>query len=86
MALKINRLSDALGAEATGIDCSKPLDDATAQALNDAFLEHHLVCLRSDPLPPADFARVGRHFGEPQLQLLRKRRHGEVPEVSILGG
>jgi taurine dioxygenase len=84
MTLKINRLSDALGAEATGIDFSKPLDDATARALNDAFLEYHLLCLRSAPLEPAEFARVSRQFGEPQLQLARKRRHGEVPEVSVL--
>lgn len=84
MALEINRLSEALGAEATGVDFSKPLDDAAAQALNNAFLEHQLLCIRSAPLEPAEFARIGRHFGEPQLQLLRKRRHGEVPEVSVL--
>lgn len=84
MALAINRLSDALGAEATGVDFSQPLDGKTRDALNSAFLEHQLLCLRSGPLAQADFARLCGHFGEPQLQLLRERRDGEVPEVSIL--
>ena len=47
-------------------------------------LQHHLLCIRTDPLEPSAFARVARHFGEPQLQLLRDLRDGAVPEVSFL--
>jgi taurine dioxygenase len=82
--MKLVHLSDALGVEVVGLDLTEPLDDETAQSLQDAFLEHHLMCFRSEPLKPEAFARVARIFGEPQLQLLRDRRHGEVHEVSIL--
>jgi taurine dioxygenase len=82
--LEIRPLSDALGAEVSGLDLTQPLDEATKAKIQDAFLKHHLLCFRSQPLTPADFARVAGYFGTPQLQLLRKRRHGETPEVSIL--
>jgi len=82
--LEIRPLSDALGAEVTGLDLTQPLDDATKARIQDAFLKHHLLCFRSRSLEPAEFARVAGYFGKPQLQLLRRRRHGETPEVSIL--
>jgi alpha-ketoglutarate-dependent taurine dioxygenase len=82
--LEIRPLSDALGAEVTGLDLTRPLDDATKARIQDAFLKNHLLCFRSQPLVPAEFARVAGYFGKPQLQLLRKRRHDETPEVSIL--
>ena len=84
MLLEIRPLDDALGAEVSGLDFSQDLYGQDLVAIQDAFLEHHLLCLRSDPLTVEAFAALSRHFGEPQLQLLRRRRHGEVPEVSIL--
>ena len=84
MALEIRPLSDALGAEVVGLDLTKPLGEEDAAAVKEAFLDRHLLCFRSEPLAPADFLRVARLFGAPQLQLLRHRRHGEVPEVSVL--
>jgi taurine dioxygenase len=82
--LQIRPLSDALGAEVSGLDLTKPQDDKTISAIRQAFLKHHLLCFRSQPLEPSEFARVAGYFGKPQLQLLRKKRHGETPEVSIL--
>lgn len=82
--LEIRPLSDALGAEVTGLDLTRSVDGAQKEKIQDAFLKHHLLCLRGRPLEPADFARVAGYFGKPQLQLLRKRRHGETPEVSVL--
>lgn len=84
MTLQIRPLSDALGAEVVGLDLTKPLEEADAAAVREAFLDRHLLCFRSAPLAPADFLRTARLFGEPQLQLLRHRRHGEAPEVSML--
>lgn len=84
MPLDVNPLAGALGAEITGLDLSKPLNDSDVTEIQDAFLEHQLLCFRSKPLAPSDFSKLSRHFGEPQLQLLRKSRHGEVPEISVL--
>ena len=84
MQMEIRPLGPALGAEIFGLDFSRRLDDAVVAGMEEAFLEHHLLCLRSDPLEAPQFARVAGYFGEPQLQLLRHRRHADAPEVSML--
>ncbi len=84
MSLKIEPLGDALGAEVSDIDLSKPLMEEDIAAVKDAFLDYHLLCFRSDPLAAEDFSAIARLFGEPQLQLIRTTRHGEVPEISVL--
>ena len=84
VGLEIDSLGDALGAEVRGLDLTQPLDAAIISTLEAAFLAHHLLCFRSDPLDQRSFARLARYFGEPQLQLLRHRRHQEAPEVSML--
>lgn len=82
--LRISPLSDALGAEITGLDLTGPVGASDLAAVQAAFLEHHVLCFRSQPLTPPDFSRVARYFGEPQLQLLRHQRVDDVPEVSVL--
>ncbi len=82
--MKISRLSDALGAEVSGINWSRDLDSKTVEALTAAFLEHQLLCLKAEPLTPARFAAVAGHFGETQLQLIRDGREDEAPAVSRL--
>lgn len=84
MSLEIRPLNDALGAEVTGLDFSQPLAQEAVDAIQEAFFDSHLLCFRSDPLSPQAFSALARTFGEPQLQLLRKNRHEEVPEISVL--
>lgn len=84
MTLRIGPLGDAFGAEISGLDLARPLEQEEAGAVRDAFLEHHLLCFRGVPLTAEDFLRVARLFGEPQFQLLRSKRHASAPEVSVL--
>ena len=84
MSVEIRPLSEALGAEVRGLDLEQPIAPADVEALREAFLDSHFLCLRSEPINAASFARLARHFGEPQLQLLREFRDGAVPEVSVL--
>ena len=84
MTLRIAPLSDALGAEVTGVDWTRLPGGDALQAIKAAFLEHHLLCLRSEPLTPAQFARAARCFGEAQVQLIRGERQDDSPEVSRL--
>jgi len=84
VSIEIHPLSEALGAEVRGLDLERPIAPADVAALREAFLDSHFLCLRSDPIDAASFARLAHHFGEPQLQLLREFRHDAVPEVSFL--
>jgi taurine dioxygenase len=80
----IRPLGDALGAEVCGLDFSLDLPTEDAEALCAAFLNHHLLCLRGDPLSPEAFVGVAQTFGEPKLHVLRNRRHETVPQVAFM--
>lgn len=84
MAMAVRPLGDALGAEVTGLDLEAGLEAATVAALRHAFLEHHLLCFRTEPLSAPAFAALARHFGEPKPQLHEDLRHADEPAVSIL--
>lgn len=84
MLLEIRPLSEVLGAEASGLDFSQDLEKPDAERIQSAFLDHHLLCLRSDPLSAEAFVSLSRLFGDPKLHVLRRRRHNEVPYVAIM--
>ena len=63
-AFGIQPVAGALGAEVTGIDLGRDLDDATVAALRRAWLEHLVLFARDQDLPPARFLAFARRFGE----------------------
>ena len=60
----IHPVSGALGAEVTGVDLTKPLDDQAAGVLRRAWLDHLVLFFREQALTPAQFLAFGRRFGE----------------------
>ena len=68
MAMQINRLSKALGAEVLGVDLNKELSAQTAEDIKQAILEHHLLVVREQPVEPPDHRRFCELFGEIQPQ------------------
>ena len=83
-AMDIRPLSEALGAEVVGLDLTREPAAEAVETLRRAFLDHHLLCFRSEPLDARDFARLARCFGEPKPQLHEYHRHPDAPDVSIL--
>lgn len=61
--IEINRLSDTLGAEILGVDLNV-LDDATFELINDAYLEHQMLCIRHQKLDPGAMVEFSERFGE----------------------
>ncbi len=89
---EIQPLSAALGAELRGLDLAAPLPQATARALQAAFLEHHVLVIRSDDdgarfataAGAFDHARLlafARHFGEPELHAIVE---GEARQPEVI--
>jgi taurine dioxygenase len=87
----IHPVAGALGAEVTGIDLGRDLDDATVAALRRAWLEHLVLFARDQNLPPARFLAFARRFGEviedpfvkglddfPEIIPVLKREHERV--------
>ena len=82
--LKIVPNKGALGARIEGLDRTRVNEPAVPAILDQALAEHLLVAIPGEPMTPEqtrDFARV---FGEPQIQLLRYKRSGAFPEVSVM--
>ncbi len=74
----------ALGARIEGLDRSTANEPAVAAMLDRALAEHLLVVIPGDPMTPAETRDFSRVFGEPQTQLLRYKRSGAIPEVSVM--
>lgn len=80
----INRLSDAGGAEITGIDLSVSLDAATRQAILDAFLEHHILVFRDQKLTPEQQTAFTLNFGELEDHVIRQHDGSRTPLVQAV--
>ena len=64
MSLQIHPLSYALGAELSGIDISKTLNDRTVSQIRSAFLEHSVLLFRDQPLTREQHVMFTRSLGE----------------------
>jgi alpha-ketoglutarate-dependent taurine dioxygenase len=62
---QIHPLAGAIGAEVSGVDLGGEIDDDTIAAVRRAWLDHLVIFLRGQDLPPARFLAVARRFGEP---------------------
>ncbi len=60
---QINRLSDVLGAEITGLDLSRELSDDAFARIHEAFLTYQVLCFRRQTLTPRDQIAFSRRFG-----------------------
>ena len=65
MTIEIIPQSGALGAEVRGIDLAKPLDNAKAETIHRAFLDHQVIFFRDQNVSPTQFLEFAHRFGEP---------------------
>ena len=72
-SFSIAPLTDHTGAEVVGLDFRKPIDADTRAALNDAFVEHHVLVMRDQHFAPGDFKVAAQLFGD--LQQHDKKEH-----------
>lgn len=63
-AFSLTPLSPHTGAEITGIDLRRETDSATGAALNRAFEEHAVLCIRAQSLSAPEFLKAMTIFGE----------------------
>ena len=74
----------ALGARIEGLDRATANEPRVAALLNQALAEHLLVVIPGAPMTPEQTRDFSRAFGAPQKQLLRYKRSGAVPDVSVM--
>ncbi|AHF79085.1 TauD/TfdA family taurine catabolism dioxygenase (plasmid) [Sodalis praecaptivus] len=64
--LTVRPTGNALGAIVTGVDLSRPIDGAIAQALRQAWQQHLVLLFPGQSLQPGAFLRAAEIFGKPQ--------------------
>ncbi|MFO0997825.1 MAG: TauD/TfdA family dioxygenase [Alphaproteobacteria bacterium] len=61
--LKLRRIHPTFGAEISGLDLSRPLDEATFAAVREAFENHGLLVFRNQSLSMDEQSAFSRRFG-----------------------
>jgi taurine dioxygenase len=63
--IEVHRIAGALGAEISGVDLARNLDDATVAEIRRIWLDNCVVFFRNQDLAPAQFLELAKRFGEP---------------------
>ena len=82
--LDVVPLKGPLGARVEGLDRARANEPTVAALLNRALAEHLLVVIPGERMTPEETRSFAQAFGKPRTQLLRYKRSGDVPEVSIM--
>ncbi|HTR58798.1 MAG TPA: TauD/TfdA family dioxygenase [Casimicrobiaceae bacterium] len=84
MTLQTRPLSPGFGSEGSGIDLSRPLDDAEFADLERNFLRAQVLVIRDQSLTPAQFVAFARRFGPPEPHVIDQFHHPADPNILIL--
>ena len=64
-SIEVHRLGGTIGAEISGVDLSRDLDDETIAEIRRIWLDHLVIFFRNQDLPPARLLALARRFGQP---------------------
>lgn len=78
--LSIAPLTPTIGAEVSGIDLSKPVDEETRAALREALLEWKVIFFREQNITTEQHLAFARNFGELEVHPFAPHKDG-FPEV-----
>ena len=85
MAMKLRRLSNALGAEICDIDISKPMSESTFGEIHRVFLDYGILLLRNQNVTREQHIEFSRRFGElDKHDSLPRDRHPDYPELLLV--
>jgi taurine dioxygenase len=81
--LETHRIAGSLGAEVTGVDVTRDLDDAVLAELRAALLDHQVIFLRDQAMTPDRLLAFARRWGEIHMHpfMAGMPDHPEVLEI-----
>ncbi len=74
--------NEPFSARIEGIDRTAPWDAATAEAVQQAFLKHHVLLFPGAIMGPDGVLALARRFGDPMPPVNREKRLENLPEVT----
>jgi taurine dioxygenase len=84
MMPRVNRIGEALGAEVVGADFSRAIDDAAFAVVRQALLDHLVVAVRAQNLPPESHIAFSARFGPLEEHDNKRYLKDGHPEILIL--
>jgi taurine dioxygenase len=78
------KLSEVMGIAATGIDLSRPLDDAEFREVEQAFFDGQVLVIKGQRLKPEEFVAFARRFGKPEPHVIDQFHFPGHPDILIL--
>ena len=85
MAIRLRKLSHALGAEVCGIDVAKPMSESTFGEIYQAFLAHGILLFRDQDVTREQHIEFSRRFGAlDRHDALPRDRHPDYPELLMV--
>lgn len=82
--ITVNRIGKHLGAEISGVDLSRPLDDDTFSQVYKAFFDNEVVFFRNQKITPEQQIAFTRRFGVLEQHVRKEARLGGFPEILII--
>ena len=84
MVISIKPLSDVLGAEVSGVDLSKSVDEGTFSEILDAFHQYKLLRFPNQTLTPEQHIAFSRRFGDLEIHVCEQYLLPGYPEILLL--
>ncbi len=84
LGFQVNPLSDLMAAEVIGLDLSQPFDEATRDAVYDAFVTYHVLAFRDQRLTKAQQVAFSEQFGPLERHTLGNRGADAFPMVHVV--
>jgi taurine dioxygenase len=83
--IRVEPVAAALGAEVSGVDLSRPCDEATLQEIHDAWMQHLVLFFRDQQIDAQQHKDFARRFGELHVHPVLPSRQSEGhPEIVVL--
>src|SRR3954470_20894260 len=82
--ITVTRIGKHCGAEISGVDLSKPLDDNTFAQIADAFFDNEVAFFRNQTLTPAQQVAFTRRFGVLEQHVRKESRLPGHPEILVV--
>jgi len=84
MPVTIKKLANEIGAEAIGLDLSKPIDNETFARVAQAFYQHTVLVVRDHEFNDDDHIRFSARFGELKRLTAKHFLHKDHPEIFVI--